>query len=214
LLLVVTGADGAGKTSITRRLQSKLDAGDKPVDLIDRWDIFNNDAFPECKFIGADVKQIKASISSMDRYSRSLFIIWKIFTVMKNWQNSDDKLAIIDSYWIKHAAVEVEYGVDEQFVFSIVDRLPKPDAVVVLDVSPETAYERKSVNDDFVPYECGMDATLSKRSFIHHQSRLRDRIQRWADIFSWDVVDASKSADETVSKIERLILKHRNRNKL
>lgn len=207
MLLTITGTDGAGKSSVADFVYQKIKARLREnVILIDRWDIFQNSDFPECDFITAPINQIKTSISSMEPHARALFIFWKIYTVMKSFTPNSEKLHLFDSYWIKHAAVEVEYGLREKFVLTVVNELPSPDQVIFLDISPELAYERKLLTNDLVPYECGLDASMSRSSFIRHQERVRKRLHRWAEMFGWDIVDAGLNFESVATAVEAMVV--------
>jgi thymidylate kinase len=110
---------------------------------------------------------------------------------------SDETIVLLDGYWMKHAASEIAYGLDEKWVEYVVAGLPLPDLVIYLRLTPEEAWLRK--RGSLVSYECGMDTSCSKTSFLAHQYRISSLLDAWSERFGWVVIDASAPSSDVVA---------------
>ncbi len=192
MLIVITGCDGSGKSTVVQWLAQELGAQGRTVHVVDTWALNQRDRYPECTFLSNDVRVIKQCGTAMRSPERALFLLWMIAqaaSIIRN-SNSDD-IFIADGYWPKHAASEVESGFPESLVRGIVDLLPRPDLTVLLDVDPQIALHRKS--GQFTPYECGSVVAPSPKVFLDFQSRIRSRLSRWATEDDWVSIDTSSS---------------------
>lgn len=198
MLIVVTGADAVGKSTLTRALRNRLEEQGGSTTQVDKWHIYDFEAHPECRFLeGVPLAKLRSCISSMPVPARTLFLFWTMLISMREEQMRGAELVFIDSYWYKHAASERVYGATAELVEAAVATLPAPDLVILLDLEPEAAWRRKEAGGfhDVVPYECGMDPAMTRKSFIAHQGRLRGVLLDWAERFGWQVLDADRPVD-------------------
>jgi thymidylate kinase len=205
VLIVVTGADAVGKSTLTRALRDRLEARGTGTRQVDKWQIYDFQAHPECAFLeGVPLRLLRSSISAMPVPARTLFLFWTMNITMRDEFVGGGDVVFIDSYWYKHAAAERVYGASEELIDAAVATLPVPDLVILLDIEPERAWERKAASGfhDVVPYECGMDAEMTRESFVRHQGRLRAELLGWARRFGWVVLDA----DAPLQELERRAL--------
>ena len=205
MLIVVTGADAVGKSTLTRALRDRLEERGIGTRQVDKWQIYDFAAHPECAFLeGVPLRRLRTCISSMPVPARTLFLFWTMIITMREEFVSGPDMVFIDSYWYKHAASERVYGASEELIESAVATLPRPDRVILLDIEPEQAWERKAAAGfhDVVPYECGMDPAMTRESFVAHQGRLRAELLGWARRFGWAVLDA----DVPLADLERQAL--------
>jgi thymidylate kinase len=84
-------------------------------------------------------------------------------------------------------------------VESVAGGLPEPDLTVHLRLSPELAWDRKGGQP--YPYECGMDRTRTRSSFLAHQRRVHEVLDGWADRYGWYSVDATRPVDTVVEAV-------------
>lgn len=203
MLIALVGCDGAGKTTLVRRLGGWLIARGEDVSFADKWDVFDREAFPNARFLRGDRGSLARHISCMPGVGHALFIFWTIaLTVQRQANHAPSTTVLLDGYWAKHLVSESLYGTSQALLEQTVALLPIADLTVYLDVSPEDALRRKG---DFVPYECGLDPECKPESFIKHQRRLRAELTRLATAKGWPIVPSSGTPDETFQHVLRLV---------
>lgn len=201
MLISLAGLDGAGKSTLTRRLDGDLRAAGRAVRRIDRWDIVGNPEYPATRFMRPDVPDTRLCVADMPNPPRFLFLMWSIgMALLAKPPAPAGTVTLLDGYWMKHAASEIVYGLSRPWVEAVVEALPRPDVVVHLALDPEVAWERKA-GGDVVPYECGMDPSCSRETFLAHQHRIRAILDAWAERDGWRVVDASRPVDEVAAAV-------------
>jgi dTMP kinase len=203
MLIAFTGCDGAGKSTLVENVRQELMARGHAVTIVDKWDIFDVALFPECRFIGCDLEELRVCIAEMDGISRALFLFWSIAIALTRHELHDPtRVFLLDGYWMKHAAAEIEYGCDESWVLDTVGRMPVPDLTIYLDVTPEVAVVRKK---SFTPYECARRPDMDRGVFVSHQTRLRQRMLRWRDHFRWVTVSTTGGAVNVAAEVMGII---------
>lgn len=208
MLIAFTGCDGAGKTTQVERLKQWLEERGYPVSIVDKWDLLDPRKFPECRFVRSSRDDVRLCIAEMNGFSRALFIFWMVgVTLTHEVLDSERHVYLLDGYWMKHAAAEIEYGVDKQWVESTTRMFPAADLTFYLDVAPDAALARKS---DVHPYECGRRATDEPGAFVTHQAKLRARLLEWCGERGWVHIPAVEPddvfqtvVDTTLAHIER-----------
>ncbi len=202
MIISVVGADGAGKSSVTRRVHALLDGPEHPVRRVDRWDIVDNPAYPAARFMRPDVPDTRLCVAEMPTTSRFLFLMWSIGLALtgNREEASDGQVLLLDGYWMKHAASETVYGLDRAWTESVTAGLPPSDLVFYLRLDPAVAWRRK-YGRDIVPYECGMDPDCSERSFLSHQHAILEVLDSWAERDGWTKIDAAAPLDEVVAAV-------------
>ncbi|MNJ42126.1 thymidylate kinase [compost metagenome] len=199
MLITLAGVDGAGKSTQTARLVRWLQSENHQVTVLDKWDIFDTERFPECRFILADLDLLRRCIAEMDGAARAMFLFWSISITMKHFSNASERVYISDGYWIKHLASEILYGNDEKWLFDVVSHFPESDLVVYFDIDVSMTAVRKRF---YTPYECGREG-VSQHAFVKHQTKLKEVLDGWAENMNWYKVDASLPADEVFEQICR-----------
>ncbi|MBB5159491.1 dTMP kinase [Saccharopolyspora phatthalungensis] len=202
MLISVVGADGAGKSTLTRLLARRLTELGRPIERIDRWDIVDNPAYPATRFMRPDVPDTRLCVAEMPTESRFLFLMWSISMAVLGKRNPSGSATLLDGYWMKHAASEIVYGLDRPWVEAITAGLPSSDVVLYLRVDPEAAWERKR-DGDVVPYECGMDPNCGEHTFLSHQRKIRAELDSWAERDGWIVVDPHRPVPEVLDDLVR-----------
>ncbi|MGA8429771.1 MAG: hypothetical protein WB729_08115 [Candidatus Sulfotelmatobacter sp.] len=199
LLVAVVGGDGAGKTTVSTELVQQLNELGYKARCVGRWDIVDNPAYPSARFMKNDIRHIRKCVADMPPHPRFLFLLWTMSLSLSAdvTRDSDDEIVVMDGYWMKHAASEVAYGLAPEWVLSVSSGLPVPQIVLHLSLTPEQAWPRKQA--DLVPYECGMDESCSKESFLQHQTRIRNLLDEWSRAFGWKHIDASPSLAVVIS---------------
>jgi len=149
----------------------------------------------------------------MDGLSRAMFLFWTLSMTMEKLALQDfDHVYLVDGYWMKHAAAELEYGCDSAWIEATARCLPPADLTFYFDVLPEEALRRKS---ELTPYECARNANLDPADFIRHQTKLRTRLRRWADEHGWEVIsslqDPAAITEQVGSSLLNQLQSHRAR---
>lgn len=204
MLIAFAGCDGSGKSTQIKRIQKWLENRGDKVLVLNRWDIFNTSKFPECRFISANIDDLRVCINEMEGISRAMFLFWSIsITLQKNNLYDPNTYYLLDSYWMKHGAVEIEYGCEPHWIESTISCLPYPDITFYFDVTPEVALSRKS---QLNAYECGRNPELDPKDFIIHQTKIRKRLHEWSKKFGWICISSLQNPDVITEEVQRYII--------
>ncbi|MET9736275.1 thymidylate kinase [Streptomyces sp. NPDC006458] len=203
MLLALAGTDGVGKSTLTREVVAHLERRGRQVQTVDRWDIVDSPHYPAARFLDHDIKAIRRCVADMPAAPRLLFLMWSMGMALQAHREPHGDLVIVDGYWMKHAASEITYGLDPDWVETVVAGLPKADLTVRLRLDPELAWKRKQ--GDLVPYECGMDPSCSRDSFFTHQQAIADRLDLWAKRDGWPSLDTDRPVEHVAADLAALI---------
>lgn len=200
MLISIVGADGAGKSSLTKCLNERFQQDGRNTHLVDRWDILRNDLVPSARFVKKDLKLLRACVEEMPLSARFRFLTWSMAISLDSAMVKAGKegVLIYDSYWHKHAAVEIVYGAESSLILSMVESLPQADLIIYLKADPQLTLSR--IRKNLVPYECGMDPECQDVSFLKHQNRIIDLLDTWSDKENWCCLDASLSMEQLVER--------------
>ncbi|MGX7825819.1 thymidylate kinase [Actinokineospora sp. 24-640] len=199
-VVAVVGADGAGKSTVTALLADRLAAAGVPARRGDRWDIVDSPLYPTAACLGPSVPAARSCAARMSSTPRLLFLLWASTLALTDRAGEpEDGVVLLDGYWMKHAASEIAYGADPEWVHAVASGLPEADLVCYLRVAPEEAWRRKE--GGALPYECGMDFTCSRESFLAHQGVIGSVLDDWAGRHGWLVVDAHQPVDALTARL-------------
>jgi len=99
-------------------------------------------------------------------------------------------ILVSDRYLASSIAYGEAFGLDGAWLKEIQKYLPPPSLTIVLDIAPETAVQRKSIDRDRYERDLAM------------QSRVRESYQRQAAIESnWVVVDGEQPKDAIAAEV-------------
>ncbi|PZT77247.1 MULTISPECIES: dTMP kinase [unclassified Streptomyces] len=203
MLLALTGTDGVGKSTVTRAFVAELNARGYRARTVDRWDIVADSRYPAARFLSHDIRDIRTCIADMPGTSRLLFLIWSMAMALEGVREEPGEVVVVDGYWMKHAAGEIAYGLDPEWVEALVAGVPTADLTVRLSLDLATAWQRKQ--GDLVPYECGMDPACAEDSFLAHQRSISDHLDRWTKRHHWPTVDADRPVPLIVAELAGLV---------
>ena len=188
MLIAVEGIDGSGKTTVVRFLIEELRK--RGYDVV---------AFkePTDSEYGRRIRQILKERRVSPEEELELFIKDREFDVQNNILPAlkSGKIVIMDRYYYSTIAYQGALGLDVEMIRKLNEQFPKPDLVIILDVSPETALKRikaKRRPDRFEDLEY-----LRKVREIFLS--LKNNVV---------VVDAERNIDEVKRDVLKVVLEH------
>jgi thymidylate kinase len=204
VIIAIDGPDGAGKSTHVALLAEWFAAEGVPCEVVSKWDVLDETLHPEARFLrGTRLSEFRVCIAEMPSLARSLFIMWLYAEALGQVAAAaDDRVVLLDGFWMKHAAAELSYGCDPRLVDAIVAAMGSVDLVVYLDVVPDEALARK--RGVLTPYECGLDAGLDTAKFLRQQASIRARMLDWAERDGWVRLE-SGPVDRTQTEIRRIV---------
>lgn len=189
-LVVVTGPDGAGKSSVCKRICEMLS---EPVAIVDVWQGIDQSPFRSCR------DSVQDYMKDLDSRSRALLILHTLSRSFQNAMTRNPSVIIADGYWYKYAVTELALSGDET-LFRLGNELFQiPHATFFLDVPPEAASKRKA---SFSAYESGFSSDDKTRAFVRFQSRIYDKWQTMRTLFpAWHSVDSLSHNIESAASL-------------
>jgi thymidylate kinase len=175
-LIVVTGPDGSGKSSLIAELirQFNLKHGEGFATSTSVWDSM-------LTFKAFKKEDVEKYLDGLTGSARTLFIFHALSQSLNTAQSGKSRVILSDSYFYKYAACA---------------GFPKPDFTFFLDVSPEEAASRK---DKVTQYEGG-------EKFVDFQKKAAGHWTELEKIYGpWIHLNNRSSIEERVEIILRLV---------
>lgn len=193
-LIVITGADGTGKSTLIDILKDKL--GSCYVATI--WDLL----FSSVKGLPFKSKlELDSFLCALTSDSRFLFLSHALKYSTDKALASDEEFIILDSYFYKYQATELVLGADKELVEKVVSSYIKPDIVFEMRLPLAVVTERKH---KFSRYECGLVDNGNLDDFLEFQQKV---LKIWDEykIENHYILDALMDKHKLVDKIVELI---------
>jgi dTMP kinase len=177
LLIAFEGLDQSGKQTQAERLRDRLIAEGRRSRLV---------SFPE--YTTAIGQEISRALQGEREYGADVMQLLYIANRyerkpdLARWL-ADGEILVSDRYLASSVAYGVAFGLDAAWLTELQKFLPQPDLTILLDIAPETAVRRKSVDRD--RYE--RDLAL--------QLRVRQAYQQLAVQPTWQRLDGEQSKD-------------------
>jgi thymidylate kinase len=185
-LIVVTGPDGAGKTTQVARIAELLERGGKhKVAAVTIWDMLLD---PSCrgKLLLDDPKKVDSYLSILHPTSRALFLFHSFHEALVLARKRQADVLLINSYWYKYFATEVAHGGDRAVLRELARVFPAPDLTFYLKVDPEEAFGRK---DKLSGYESGFAKEKTKEAFVAFQRVAHAELEQLSAELGWVPLD-------------------------
>jgi dTMP kinase len=182
-LIAFEGLDQSGKQTQAERLCDRLAQEGRKVRLV---------SFPDYETsIG---REIARALSGEREYGSD---VMQLLYVANRYEKKDDlhrwldegRILVCDRYMASSVAYGEAFGLDPVWLVDMQKFLPPPTLTIMLDIAPETAVQRKSVDRD--RYE--RDLTL--------QGRVRESYRRQAALQRWTMLDGEQTKSELAEQV-------------
>jgi dTMP kinase len=186
-LIAFEGLDQSGKQTQAERLRDHLKQGGRKARLVSFPDYATSigeeiaRALQGERDYGPDVMQL---LYVANRYERK--------ADLQRWLDGGLVL-VCDRYVASTVAYGEALGLEPGWLTEIQRFLPPPSLTILLDIAPETAVQRKSVDRDRYERDLAM------------QQRVRASYQRQAAENQWVVVDGEQSKDAVAAEVIRAV---------
>jgi dTMP kinase len=170
-LIAIEGIDQAGKRTQAHLLATKFRRMGRPVSV---W------SFPDYRTpVGKQLRAYLKRRIRLDPHTVHLLYAankWEVADKLTNRLEHGD-VVIVNRYTPSNLVYGVAHGLPHDWLASLEEQLPKPDVVVVLDVSPRTSLRRKHRGRDV------------HESDLQYLSRVRRTYRSLARKYDWAVVE-------------------------
>ena len=203
MLVVLEGIDGAGKTTVARRLAAEL----PHVRVLGKSTVpFDHNPYLERK-----MGELRAVIWPPDLATRPeddfgelywLFLQAAWFSVVDRSlgprANGNGEVTLFDGWWYRAVEKLAGCGRDRAWIESLFASVREPDLIVLLDVDPRLAWSRR---EEFKSFEIGRWSGGSegdpRESFCRFQGALRESLLTRAREGSWHVLHQDEHTTES-----------------
>ncbi|OGQ98192.1 MAG: hypothetical protein A2284_12530 [Deltaproteobacteria bacterium RIFOXYA12_FULL_61_11] len=198
LHVVVTGADGCGKSTLCEKLREAL--APASVVVSSPWQTLN--LVREAFSLGQVSQQhfVQAYLQSIQATSRLYFLYHAVLAAHQAACREQPDIIISDGYWYKYALFELGFGLEEDKAMLAASLFPQPDLCLYLELDPEEAGRRKQAVSE---YESGGTGELQR--FLELQRVLRPRWQRLARQPGWHTLPGTLSPEALCDTATALI---------
>ena len=186
-LIAFEGLDQSGKQTQAERLRDHLKELGRKARLV---------SFPD---YGTSIgEEIARALSNERDYGPD---VMQLLYVANRYEKKDDLqrwldgglILVADRYTASSVAYGEAFGLDPAWLTDMQKFLPPPTLTILLDIAPETAVMRKSVDRDRYERDLAMQARV--RDSYHRQARAQGWVvldgERAKDVIAADVVEAA-----------------------
>lgn len=208
MFIVLEGIDGAGKTTLARRIaelrSDKLTFASRRTVISD-----SNFVEPIQKALAAVLWEYPESRDLSSLFWLYLQGAWHVLlgeTTLKAVPN-----LIMDGWYYKFIARLIHQGIDAEKINLIYSLVPKPDVVILLDVDPKVAWSRKKYRET----EAGLHASTQHENpfdaFVAYQQGTFRTLMEFARQADWKIISVPSDEPEeqslvrVISEIDKLI---------
>jgi dTMP kinase len=186
-LIAFEGLDQSGKQTQAERLRDYVKEQGRKARLV---------SFPD---YGTSIgEEIARALSNVRDYGPD---VMQLLYVANRYEKKDDLLRwlegglilVSDRYTASSIAYGEAFGLDAAWLTDMQKFLPPAALTILLDIAPETAVTRKSVDRDRYERDLAM------------QGRVRESYRRQAASQNWVVIDGERSKDEIAADVIRAV---------
>lgn len=186
-LVVFEGIDKSGKTTQSELLAKRLKADGFQVEAI---------SFPV--YTTPLGKEIKAFLTSRRDYPSQVRHMlyaanrWEMEDRMSGW-TSQGKLVVVNRYSASNLAYGSASGLPSSWLEGLEEGLPQPNLTLLIDISPETSFERKDEEGDIFEKD------------LKFLARVREEYVKLSKRRSWMVVNGEDPVDKVWKRVWKAI---------
>ncbi|MBS7644087.1 dTMP kinase [Candidatus Bathyarchaeota archaeon] len=188
-LICLEGIDQAGKKSQTCILAEKLRQANYSVEVI---------AFPDYTTpLGREIQEYLKGIRLFNPQVRQMLYVANRLERLEDiihWLKTG-RIIIADRYTPSGLAYGLANGLNLKWMISLEHSLPSADLVIVLDISPETAFQRRELKGDI--YEQDED-------FLR---RVRTAYLKLAKKFGWVIINGENPIEIVSEQVWKVVAK-------
>jgi len=182
-LIAFEGLDQSGKQTQAERLRDDLKAQGRKARLV---------SFPD---YGTSIgEEIARALSNERDYDAD---VMQLLYVANRYEKKPDLtrwiegglILVADRYTASSVAYGEAFGLDPAWLTDMQRFLPPATLTILLDIAPETAVKRKSVDRDRYERDLAM------------QARVRESYHRQASAQGWIVLDGERAKDEITADV-------------
>jgi len=183
MLIVFEGLDQSGKQTQAEMLRDRLKQDGHKARLV---------SFPD---YGTSIgEEIARALQGEREYDAD---VMQLLYIANRYERRSDLerwiagglILVCDRYLASSIAYGEAQGLDPSWLAEIQKFLPRPSMTIMLDISPETAVQRKAVDRDRYERDLAM------------QERVRESYRRQAAAGEWVVLDGERSKEALASDI-------------
>lgn len=184
-IIVITGQDGSGKSTLIKKLIENLPNSTE----VTIWDALDPELFNS-------KQKIDDYLSELTPNSRVLFLAHALMQSMELALKTQYSILLINGYFYKYFSSELALGANKQLVKRLSDFFPKSNKVIKLNISSDIAFKRKT---KITKYECGLK-DVSEQNFISFQDKSKLFWKNF-ETDNWIYIDSSHSITETYQSV-------------
>lgn len=186
-LIVIEGIDQSGKKTQAQLLRKEFLRRGYPVSILN---------FPDyTTTVGKQLKAYLAGKSQLDYHTVHLLYAanrWEKDPELRRELNRGRSI-IVNRYSPSNLAYGASHGLSLDWLNLLEESLPKPDAVIVLDISPKTSFKRKRHRRD-----------VHERD-LAYLKKVRSIYLRLAKKYRWGVVDGEQYSQTVQRELWNLV---------
>jgi thymidylate kinase len=192
--ICITGIDGSGKTTLIERL-GELIEGSRVVTI---WDLMKVPEITRYYNLRSS-QEVEDYLAQLHYPARTYFLFQCLSEALYRSQESNPKVTLIDAYWYKYAAGEIALGGDPAEITRMAAPFPKPDHIFIMDVSADTARQRKQ---SLTAYEDGLEQFENFEAFQAQSSQVLRQLLKDENPI---ILDAEKPLEENAQRIIEIV---------
>ncbi|MEO6462552.1 MAG: thymidylate kinase [Candidatus Eisenbacteria bacterium] len=207
-LIVIEGTDGVGRTTHVNQLRSVLEREGYAVAEtgLTRSDLAEKgiQQAKEGNTLASNAYNLFYATDFADRLERQIVPALRAGFVM-----------LTDRYTYSLIARAIVRGADPGWIKNVFSFSLKPDAVYYLRIDVPELVPRVIAHGNFDYWESGMDLPMGEDlfdSFVNYQSRVIGELDRLAEEYAFETIDATRPVDEVADllaeRVLRLLARH------
>jgi len=186
-IIAIEGLDQSGKQTQTKLIVDRLKKSGLVVETISFPDYSTN--------IGREIDAFLSGRKNYNIHARHMLLSinrWEHKSDLDRWLD-EGRIIVINRYFGSNYAYGVCSGLSLDWLMNLEKGLPEPDLTILFDIAHDVSAKRKIT---------GRDIHERDEAFL---SRVRKEYLRFASLWSWVVLDASKDVESVHEELWRIL---------